>query len=240
MEVVQVMLKVFQFPAGKNFPNYSPFCSKLEAYLKMNGLPYETVIVKNPAIAPKGKLPFIQDGEVKLADTTFIIQYLKEKHGDKLDSWLTPEQNAIAIAYQRMLEENLAPLIAWFRWVDQEGWSRFQNIVFAGLPFPISKIVPPIMHRNIKKRLYGHGIGRHSKQEILKILNSDLNSLSTFLGSNNYFFGEAPSTLDAIAFGVVGNIVYDPAVQDFNAIIVKYPNLKAHVDRILAQYFNKN
>ena len=51
------MITLHQFPPAWGLPNASPFCMKVETYLRMCNLPYTTVNVLNPAKGPKGKLP---------------------------------------------------------------------------------------------------------------------------------------------------------------------------------------
>lgn len=83
------MIKLHQFPPLWGLPNASPFCMKVETWLRMAALPYETAVVFNPAKAPKGKLPFITDNGKVVADSGLIIDYLKETYGDKLDGGLS-------------------------------------------------------------------------------------------------------------------------------------------------------
>ena len=54
-------IKLFQFPRMFAVPNLSPFCCKLETWLRIARIPYEVVDTPNPRAGPKGKLPFIED-----------------------------------------------------------------------------------------------------------------------------------------------------------------------------------
>ena len=90
------MIRLYQFAPAFGLPNASPFCMKLETYLRMAGLPYELVNSGDVLRAPKGKLPFIDDGGTRLADTSFIIEYLKGRYGEPLDASLTPAQRTVA------------------------------------------------------------------------------------------------------------------------------------------------
>lgn len=51
------MIKLYQFEPAFGLPNASPFCMKVETYLRMAGLPYE--IARNADIRKrrKGKCP---------------------------------------------------------------------------------------------------------------------------------------------------------------------------------------
>ena len=116
---------------------------KLETYLRMVGLPYELVNSGDVLRAPKGKLPFIDDGGTRLADTCFIIEYLKGRYGDPLDASLTPAQRAVATAFQRLLEENLYWAVVHTRWVEDAGWQKTREAFFGALPVPLRWILPP-------------------------------------------------------------------------------------------------
>ena len=49
------MIKLYQFPAAWGLPNPSPYCMKLEVYMRLAEIPYEIVTWHDPRKAPKGK-----------------------------------------------------------------------------------------------------------------------------------------------------------------------------------------
>ncbi len=71
------MLKLYQLERTWGIPNLIHFCCKIETYLRMADIEYEVKTIL-PLTAPKGKLPYIEDGEIKLENSQFIIQYLKK------------------------------------------------------------------------------------------------------------------------------------------------------------------
>ena len=71
------MIQLHQYPPMFGIPNPSPFCLKLETWLRMAKLPYEVVRVVDPRKDPKGKVPWIEDQGRTIADSAFIIDYLK-------------------------------------------------------------------------------------------------------------------------------------------------------------------
>ena len=73
------MLTLYQFAPVWGIPNLSPACVKVETYLRMVNLPYE-VRSALPTKGPKGKLPFIEDQGKRIADSRFIIEYLKQSY----------------------------------------------------------------------------------------------------------------------------------------------------------------
>ena len=66
-DAVHPPIKLFQFPRMFGIPNVSPFCCKLETWLRIAKVPYEVVDTPDPRKGPKGKLPFIEDGGVRIA-----------------------------------------------------------------------------------------------------------------------------------------------------------------------------
>src|SRR5262249_56922696 len=67
---VHAPIKLFQFPRMFGIPNLSPFCCKLETWLRITRVPYEVVDTPDPRKGPKGKLPFIQDAAMPIADSS--------------------------------------------------------------------------------------------------------------------------------------------------------------------------
>ena len=82
-------------------PNISPFCCKLETWLRIAGIPYEVEVTTNPRKGPPGKLPFVDDGGVIIADSTIIIDHLKRTRGVDPDAGLDASQRALALATRR-------------------------------------------------------------------------------------------------------------------------------------------
>ncbi|MEP7126647.1 MAG: glutathione S-transferase N-terminal domain-containing protein, partial [Byssovorax sp.] len=90
------MITLHQFGPAFGLRTASPFGLKLEAFMRLSGIPYRPEAFEgDPGKAPKGKIPFIttDDGR-KLGDSALIIEHLIAKHGDKLDARLTPAQRA--------------------------------------------------------------------------------------------------------------------------------------------------
>jgi glutathione S-transferase len=87
-------VKLFQFPRMLGVPNLSPFCCKLETWLRIAGIRYELEIVTDPRKGPRGKLPFIEDEGVRIADSTIIVDHLKRSRGVDPDAGLSSSQRA--------------------------------------------------------------------------------------------------------------------------------------------------
>jgi len=72
------VIKLYQFPTAFGLLNISPFCMKLECFLRLAKLDYQIVNMTNPRQGPKGKGPYIEDGDVRMGDSSLIIDDLQD------------------------------------------------------------------------------------------------------------------------------------------------------------------
>jgi glutathione S-transferase len=231
------MVELYQFPAAFGLPNVSSFCLKLETYLRMAEIPFTSVYGIDMARAPKGKMPYIKDRDLVLGDSNFIIEHLKKTYGDRLDLKLTVTEQAISLALRRLIEENLYWVVIRDRWLEPENWELVKSAFFSELPPIVKSIVPNIARKNIQKQLHGHGMGKHSPDEIHAIGLADLGALSDFLGDKQFFFGGEPTSLDASAYGMLANILWSPFQSPLQDRARNLDNIVAFCTHIRDRYY---
>ncbi len=78
-----IVITLYTFGPAFGLPDPSPFVMKVETLLKMAKLPYRTD-QNGFSKAPKGKLPYIDDDGVVVADSTIIRWHLEKKY--RIDS----------------------------------------------------------------------------------------------------------------------------------------------------------
>ena len=233
------MIRLYQFRPAFGLPNASPFCMKVENYLRMAGLRYECPRSADVRKAPKGKMPYIEDDATVVADSSFIVDYLKRKYGDALDSHLGTADRAAGLACQRMLEENTYWAVLYFRWIDGAGWALTREAFFGWMKPPLRWIVPRVARRIVSRELNGHGMGRHTRDEIVAIGRKDLAAAADFLGEKAFFLGAQPSSLDATAYAFLANVLWVPVESPLKAHAQQYPNLEAYCQRMKARYYGQ-
>lgn len=128
------MIKLYQFTPAWGLPNPSPFCMKVETYLRMAALRYEVVHGALPFKAPKKKLPYIEDGTQIVADSGIILDYLKQTYGDKLGENLSAAETAVAHALRRLFEESLYWVALYSRWIEESIWLETRQLFFGAMP----------------------------------------------------------------------------------------------------------
>jgi glutathione S-transferase len=210
---------------------------KVETYLRMAGLSYECPRGADHFKSPKGKMPYIDDDGIVVADSTFIIEYLKATYGDRLDAPLLPSERAFGVVIQRTFEESLYWPVLYSRWIDDAGFAKVEEAFFAYLKFPFRQIIPIIARRGLRGQLRGQGTGRHGRDEIYAIGCRDISALAELLGEKEYFLGNEPSSVDATAFAFLANLLWVPIDLPMRAHAAKFANLEAYCQRMKARYY---
>jgi glutathione S-transferase len=234
------MITLYQFYPTFGIPNASPFCLKLETYLRMVELPYQNQYTDNLSKAPKGKMPYIEDNKKIVADSNIVIEYLKETYGDRLDSHLSPADRGISLAMRRLIDENLYWALVYTRWEEDASWQILKEAYFGGLPPIVKNIVPIIARKSSRQNLRGHGMGRHNAKEVYEIARLDITALADFLGDKLYFFGDKPSSLDATAYGVLANILWVPIDTPLKEYANQFPQLERFCQRMKEKYYSES
>lgn len=230
-------LVAYHLPGAWGLPSVSPFCLKLDAYLRIAGVPHKSVTAATPFGGPKGKAPWIEHEGKKIGDSGFIVDYVRERFGIDTDAHLTKEQRGVSVAARRMIEENLYWTMVYDRWMVDRNWSVFKGVVLGGVPAPMRWVIAPMARRGVRKQLAGHGIGLHSGDEIHAIGKRDVNALADILGDKPFFMGDKPSEIDAVAYGQLANIIVPPIETPVKDEALKRGNLPAFVTRVREKYF---
>jgi hypothetical protein len=152
------MITLYGFGPAFGLPDPSPFVMKAELLLKMAGLPYKAD-TGGMRKAPKGKLPYIVDDGEAVGDSTFIRWHIEKKYQIDFDRGLTPEQRAIAWAFEKMLEDHLYWAVVKDRWLNDANFAKGPRKFFRGLPAPLQPIVAAVRPaaNSPKAARTGHG-----------------------------------------------------------------------------------
>ncbi|MCX8101597.1 MAG: glutathione S-transferase family protein [Geminicoccaceae bacterium] len=219
--------------------NPSPFALKLETWLRLADIPFTIEESLRPDRMPKGKLPCIRDGGRLIADSSTIIAHLKATRGIDPDAGLSARQRAEALILQRLFEEHLYFVVVWARWIDPEGWETIARDFFARVPAALRPAARTILRRRFARMLQLQGLGRHDRDEILARAREDLAALSARLGDRPFFMGEQLTTIDAVAFGFLANILLVPVEGELKRLAQGFANLVAFCETMEAGIYGE-
>lgn len=230
------MITLYGVHPGMDVWDGSLFVNKAHVLLKMSGLSFE-VTRGDFRKAPKGKVPYIQDGDLLLGDSTFIRDHLEKKYGIDLSAHLSPEEKAVAWAFEKMLENELYWAIVHSRWMIDANFERGPKRFFNEVPALIRPFVVSMIRRKIKTSLHAAGMGRHEKSEIEDLARRDLEAVSRQLGQKPWLMGDKPCGADASVWASVASALSPTYDTPIRTAAESYPNLTAYRDRGLALWF---
>ena len=229
-------IKLFQFPRMFAIPNLSPFCCKLETWLRIARIPYEVVDTPDPRKGPKGKLPFIEDAGLRIGDTSLIVDYLAKTRGVDLDGHLDASQRAIALLVQRTLEEHFAFVILYTHFIRADGW-RHTRASFNSVPAVARTLVASMARGHMRKILRLQGVLRHSDEEIIESAVRDWRAVLAVMGDGPFFFGNEPTGVDAIVFAALATTVLTPIESPIADFLRSQPACIAYAERMRVRFF---
>ncbi|WP_293904876.1 glutathione S-transferase family protein [Phenylobacterium sp.] len=226
------MITLYGAGEGFGLPEISPYVTKTEVQLRMAGLAYEKVRAA-PQESPKGQMPFLDAGGVRIADSTFIRGYLERTYGLDFDEGLSPRQRAEAWAIERMVENHLGWVMIHGRWLIPENFAKGPAHVFDGAP----AFVRDQARRAVEQTVHGVGIGRHSDLEIVALGVRSLAAVAAILGEQRYLFGPRPCGADATVFAMLAAILTPFFETELKRRAEGFGTLVAYVDRLMAQFY---
>jgi len=229
-------ITLFGGGAGFGLPDVSPFVTKTEVQLKMAGLPF-TKEAAMPGASPKGQLPFISDGGVLIADSTFIRAHIEKTYGIDLDEGLDARQRAEAWAIERMIENHLNGPFVYVRWLLPENFAKGPARFFDGAPQDVAETLRRETLAAVTASLKAQGAARHTPDEVVELGDRSLTALSVLLGDKPYLMGDRPVAVDATALGSLAGILTPFFESDLRRRAEGHANLVAYVARMMARYF---
>lgn len=229
------MIELHQYPPIWGLPSLSPFCIKVEMFLRKNKIPYKVIIEKNPVRGPKGKMPFVRDGAKIIADSTFILQYLSQSRG--IETRITSLIQAQVIAFQRMIEEHLYFILLYSRWIDPVGWKILKDEFPALFPPLVGLPFLYLIRSRLHRQAYEQGLGRHSKMEVYELGRQAMTAISDFLDTKTYFLGEEWTAIDATVYAFLITILKQPIESELKTSLLSHKNLVAYCKREERAFF---
>jgi len=183
----------------------------------------------------------------EVTDIFKIINYLKKK-GYNIDETAGLSKNELAesLAYTALIENKLYDALLYILWLENENNAKKtqQQTYVKSLSFIDRYFMKGRIQESARERLKDMELVNVNDELVPEVyLNAHdaYYSLSTKLGNKLYFFGDKPSTLDAIAYGHLAIHCY-PNLQNpklFTMISFEFPNLIQYCQRITTLFNEK-
>ncbi len=215
-------IRVHTFPPGGGLPTIAPFGLKLAMAMRLGDIPYELVIDSDPRNSPKRSVPWIELGEVKMADSALILNWLRDTRGLDLDRGLAPVERARGLALRALLEDH---------------WHQVFSSEMMFHPGGLASKLPPDFLELVKRHLYERGVLRHDKDEIAALGREDLDAVAAWLDGREWAVADHPTVTDCSVWGLLAPAFYVPLASPCFSYARSLPSLRAFIERARERCF---
>jgi len=224
-----------QFPRADQMRSISPFALKLETWLRLNKIQYESVY--SLKFGSKGQIPYIELNGEAIPDSNIIIERLRAKFSVANIDDFDKEKAAVVHGFKQMLEFHTC--VCGFYWRYALNMSEFvAKCANHSYPKFMTKIWLWTQPWGMKLRCSMAGISRHEVDEIWDFANKDLKALSDYLGEKEFLMGDAMNTIDCTLYGHLAQFLYIPLEIPMKSYMKREtPNLVEYMERIKAKIY---
>jgi glutathione S-transferase len=220
------MLTLFSYPDLCGVADNNPYGLKVYAFLKLCKLAFRHEHIFDASNAPRGQLPYLEDGDEKIGDSDAIIAHLIEKYSLTIDDGLTSSQRITHLLVRRMLDD-LYWVMSFSRWKDERFWPYFRDTILRSHSGVTVDALEKAREFNFKRYHY-QGIGRYEPDDAYARGLADLKALANLLPGSGPLFGAKPTSIDAGIYGFVANIYFYEIDTPLKQFVVSQTNLVAH------------
>lgn len=230
-------ITLWQLPPCWGLPNASPYCLKVETWLRMAQIPYRARALKGPPKSPSGKAPYIEypDGTI-VCDSHAILERLGREAEVTLDAELDPATRSRGVLVQRLVEDSLYFCTLHDRWLVDANWAVTREAYFAAIPRPLRGPITALIRRGVRRAAHGQGVSRLPPGVREAKGREDIDALAQSLTPGPFLLGR-PSSFDAAVFGLTANLLWSPTVSSIAEAARARPSIVAHAERMRADYW---
>jgi glutathione S-transferase len=136
-----------------------------------------------------------------------------------------------------MCEDHLYWAILHDRWMLDENFDKGPRTFFDFAPWALRPLIVAMVRREVKRNLWGHGLGRHTQAEIALLAARDLEAIAGFLGDKPWLMGEKPCGADATVWSFVAGALCPLFQGAIYANAQSHSNLVTYAERGTERWF---
>lgn len=214
----------------------SPFCLKLETWLRMAKIEYETRVLEGPPRSRTKKVPYIEraDGSL-LPDSSTIIETLATERGLDPYSGVDARGRALATAVTRLVEDSLYFAILYARWMPKDNRAIVRDSYFEGLPGVLRGMITHRLAKSVARACDGQGFGRLSPPERDAKARTDLDALEALFEGSHLL--DRPTPVDATVYGALALLLWSPLESEVQRHAKGLENLNRFAETLRDRYW---
>ncbi|HEX4339061.1 MAG TPA: glutathione S-transferase family protein [Polyangiaceae bacterium] len=230
-------LTLCDFPAKTNlvgWASFSPFVLEVSRALTLAKLPFEhrhLDIMKLKEVNPLGQLPVLIVDDVKVADSTKILQRIEALAPGSMTGGLGGASLAEAWLWEEFSDTALYPYVLTTRWADDRGWPVPRAAFFGSLPLPVRGLVASMVRRGTVKKLVERDFTRGGLDACYERLGRVLDDLDARAPADGFWCGPRPSVADLGLFAQLHSLRL-PTTKFQADEVAKRTRLSQYLDRV--------
>ena len=224
------MITLYQLAPAYDLPvSVSPYCAKLELYLRLTGRKYETKAAYIPK-SPNKRVPYVSGiGKGLTADTHKIITSL-ERATPSLDVGLSEEERSLGQEIETMVQSDLYFACLYSRFVEADGWAHQKSAVKAVVPWLLAPILVPVIRKGQTKACEANGfadpLAGYARAEKAAA------RVSEFLGEKPFMLGDQPHVADCAVWANTMHNAFTRSENPARAAVRSHANLMDYMARV--------
>jgi metaxin len=221
---------------GFGLPTACPACLPWFVYLKLSSVSFQT---QYSGVEPDSEdLPAVEYGEAVgfASESGGILEFLKREKIADLDAALTEGERAELESCKAMVESWIVDASLYEIWM-RDNDKAVRKVYFAALPMGLSYALDWKQRHSVMQRLGVTTENAKSRgDELLRKAGMAYQALSVRLQDQKLFFGDRPTSLDALVLGhLLFHLNVSLEVSNLREEISKYPNLVTYAQSLKSQ-----
>ena len=103
---------------------------------------------------------------------------------------------------------------------------------FAEVPGFLRKFIFSMVQKNVKRNLYGQGLGRLDEEQIYDFAQKDIAAIANILGDKDYIFGSTMTRYDCTVAAYIAEMIPEKIESPHAKFVKQHPNLVAYWQRV--------
>ena len=212
----------------------SPFCGKVRKVLELKGISYQTreynglKAARAASLTPVGKLPVLDYGGARIADSSAIVRFLEESHPQP-NLWPDdPVNRSFIHIWEDWADESLYWFEVYFRFCYREAMAKAVNLLCYQRPAFEKVLFRWIAVPKMRKSLRAQGLGKMDHKQVEAAFHIHLRSLDSILSERKWLVGSQISIADLAVSAQLEEIIRTSHLADK---ILLYPGLAQWLKR---------
>ncbi|RFP13645.1 MULTISPECIES: glutathione S-transferase family protein [unclassified Duganella] len=191
----------------------SPYCGKVRRILRHKRLAFQTCdynglrALRVRRLTPPGKLPVLDYGGTRIADSSRIAAFIEQRHPDYPLLPADPAQRATALMWEDWADESLFWFEVYFRVHDAAALQASAASICAGRPPWERYLIVPLLRLDYRARLRAQGLGRLTEAEVDRLFTQHLDSLDALLAHSPRLVGDHTTIADIAVAAMLDEII---------------------------------